>query len=114
MEKGWIGSGNVGRNTTIVRSNYLLPENTRFYEHSMKLWEGLEQDFNFNAMVSQRGIINLYHSDSQRDAYVRRGNAMHLAGADAVLAASVFHYGTLSIAQVKDGLRAAGYPVREA
>jgi len=85
LEKGWIGSGNVGRNTTIIRSNYLLPGNESFYELSMKLWEGLEQDFNYNAMVSQRGIVNLYHSDAQRDAYARRGNAMLMAGADAVL-----------------------------
>ena len=85
LEKGWLGSGNVGRNTTIVRSNYLLPGNEPFYELSMKLWEGLEQDLNYNAMVSQRGIINLYHSDAQRDAAARRGNAMILAGADAVL-----------------------------
>ena len=62
VEKGWIGSGNVGRNTTIVRSNYLLRGNIPFYELSMKLWEGLEQDFNYNAMVSQRGVLNLYHS----------------------------------------------------
>jgi len=85
IEKGWIGSGNIGRNTTIVRSNYLLKGNEPFYEQSMKLWEGLEQDFNYNAMISQRGILNLYHSDAQRDAYARRGNAMHLAGADAQL-----------------------------
>lgn len=83
LEKGWIGGGNVGRNTTIVRSNYMLPGNEHFYELSMKLWEGLEQDFNYNAMVSQRGIINLFHSDAQRDAYIRRGNAMIMAGADA-------------------------------
>ena len=85
LEKGWLGSGNVGRNTTIIRSNYLLPGNEPFYELSLQLWEGLEQDFNYNAMVSQRGVLNLYHSDAQRDAYVRRGNAMRLAGADAVL-----------------------------
>ena len=85
LEKGWLGSGNVGRNTTIVRSNYLLPGNEPFYELSMKLWEGLEQDFNYNAMVSQRGIFNLYHSDAQRDAAARRANAMILAGADGVL-----------------------------
>lgn len=85
VEKGWIGSGNVGRNTTIIRSNYMLPGNEPFYEFSMKLWEGLEQDFNYNAMVSQRGILNLCHSDAQYDAFARRGNAMHLAGADAVL-----------------------------
>jgi sarcosine oxidase subunit beta len=85
IEKGWIGGGNAGRNTTIVRSNYLLPGNIPFYEHSLKLWEGLEQDLNFNVMMSQRGIINLYHSDSQRDAYARRGNALRLHGVDAVL-----------------------------
>ncbi|MGA9435854.1 MAG: FAD-dependent oxidoreductase, partial [Roseobacter sp.] len=64
LEKGWIGGGNVGRNTTIIRSNYLLDGNEPFYEFSLKLWEGLEQDFNFNAMVSQRGILNLIHSDA--------------------------------------------------
>ena len=85
VEKSYIGSGNVGRNTTIVRSNYLLPGNIPFYEHSMKLWEGLEQDLNYNAMVSQRGVLNLYHSDGQRDAYARRGNAMRLNGVDAEL-----------------------------
>jgi sarcosine oxidase subunit beta len=85
LEKGWIGSGNVGRNTTIVRSNYLLPGNAPFYEWSMKLWEGLEQDINYNAMVSQRGVLNLYHSDAQRDAYARRGNSMRLHGIDAEL-----------------------------
>ncbi len=83
LEKGYLGGGNVGRNTTIIRSNYLLPGNEPFYEFSMKLWEGLEQDFNYNAMVSQRGIINLFHSDAQRDAATRRGNAMILNGADA-------------------------------
>ena len=85
LEKGYLGSGNVGRNTTIIRSNYLLPGNTPFYELSMKLWEGLEEDLNYNAMVSQRGVINLYHSDSQRDAFARRGNAMRLAGVDSEL-----------------------------
>ena len=57
VEKGYLGGGNVGRNTTIIRSNYLLDGNGPFYEFSLKLWEGLEQDFNYNAMVSQRGII---------------------------------------------------------
>ncbi|MBX2839239.1 MAG: sarcosine oxidase subunit beta family protein [Gammaproteobacteria bacterium] len=85
LEKGWLGSGNIGRNTTIIRSNYMLAGNEPFYEWSMKLWEGLEQDFNYNAMVSQRGILNLFHSDPQRDAFARRGNAMLMAGADAVL-----------------------------
>ena len=85
LEKDHIGSGNVGRNTTIIRSNYLLEENNPFYEKSLQLWEGLEQDFNFNAMVSQRGVLMLCHSDGQRDAYARRGNAMRLHGVDAEL-----------------------------
>ncbi|MCB2074214.1 MAG: FAD-dependent oxidoreductase, partial [Novosphingobium sp.] len=88
IEKGWIGGGNAGRNTTIIRSNYGLPGNEPFYEWSMKLWEGLEQDLNYNVMVSQRGIVNLYHSDAQRDAYARRGNAMRLHGVDAELLSS--------------------------
>jgi sarcosine oxidase subunit beta len=85
VEKSYLGSGNVGRNTTIIRSNYLLPGNIPFYELSLKLWEGLEQDINYNAMVSQRGVLNLYHSDAQRDASARRGNAMRLHGVDAEL-----------------------------
>ncbi|MBJ2152447.1 sarcosine oxidase subunit beta family protein [Paracoccus sp. IB05] len=85
LEKGWIGGGNVGRNTTIIRSNYLLDGNEPFYEFSMKLWENLEQDFNYNAMVSQRGVLNLCHTDAQRDAFRRRGNGMRLNGVDAEL-----------------------------
>ncbi len=85
VEKGWLGGGNIGRNTTIIRSNYMLDGNEPFYELSLQLWEGLEQDLNYNAMVSQRGILNLFHSDAQRDAFIRRGNAMLLNGADADL-----------------------------
>jgi methylglutamate dehydrogenase subunit A len=85
LEKGWLGGGNVGRNTTIIRSNYLLPGNIPLYELSLRLWEGLERDLNYNTMVSQRGVLNLYHSDAQRDAYARRGNAMRIHGVDAEL-----------------------------
>ena len=85
LEKGWLGSGNIGRNTTIVRSNYLLPPNTHFYEKSMKLWEGLSKDLNYNVMFSQRGILNLAHSTSQMDSYAERGNAMRMAGVDSEL-----------------------------
>lgn len=83
LEKGWLGGGNTGRNTTIVRSNYLLDANARFYEFSLKLWEDLSRDLNYNVMFSQRGVINLAHSDPQLDAYARRGNAMRLNGIDA-------------------------------
>ncbi len=85
IEKGWIGGGNMGRNTTIVRSNYMLPENTHFYEWGMKLWETMSQDLNYNVMFSQRGVINLAHTPGQMDAFARRGNAMRLAGVDAEL-----------------------------
>ena len=85
VEKNWIGSGNAGRNTTIIRSNYLLPGNEPFYEWSMQLWEGLERELNFNVMVSQKGVLNLCHTDGQRDAFARRGNAMRLYGAGAEL-----------------------------
>jgi heterotetrameric sarcosine oxidase beta subunit len=85
LEKGWIGSGNAGRNTTIVRANYLLDGNEPFYKMSLSLWEGLEQDLNYNVMMSQRGVLNLFHSDSQRDAFRRRGNSMRLHGVDAEL-----------------------------
>ncbi len=95
IEKGWIGSGNAGRNTTIIRSNYMLPGNSSFYELSMKLWEDMERDLNYNTMVSQRGIVNLIHSDAQRDAFVRRGNAMRLEGIDAEL---------LSLEQIREML----------
>ncbi|RWD66139.1 MAG: sarcosine oxidase subunit beta [Mesorhizobium sp.] len=85
VEKGWLGSGNVGRNTTAVRSNYLLPQNTRFYEHSMKMWENLSHDLNYNVMFSQRGCLNLAHTPAQLDDYARRGNAMRHLGVDAEL-----------------------------
>src|SRR3974377_1355483 len=62
VERGWLGGGNTGRNTTIVRSNYLWDEATLLYEQSLKLWEGLSQDLNYNVMFSQRGVMNLGHS----------------------------------------------------
>ncbi|OIQ29835.1 MAG: sarcosine oxidase subunit beta [Alphaproteobacteria bacterium MedPE-SWcel] len=83
LEKGYLGGGNVGRNTTIVRANYYLPGNSEFYSHSLKLWEGMEQDLNYNAMMSQRGILNVFHNDGQRDATVRRANAIVNQGDDA-------------------------------
>jgi heterotetrameric sarcosine oxidase beta subunit len=85
LEKGWLGGGNTGRNTTIVRSNYMLEANAHFYEMSMKLWEGLSRELNYNVMYSARGVLNLAHSDAQLDLYARRGNAMRLNGIDAEL-----------------------------
>ena len=85
LEKGWLGGGNTGRNTTIIRSNYMIDGNTHFYEWSLKLWEGLSQDLNFNAMVSQRGQLNLVSTPAQWDAAARRGNVMRACGIDAEL-----------------------------
>ena len=82
LEKGWIGGGNSGRNTTIVRSNYAIEGNTAFYEHSLKLWEGLSQELNYNVMFSQRGHLNLFFTPAQRDALARRYNIMRLNGID--------------------------------
>src|SRR5438874_3006209 len=83
LEKGWIGGGNTGRNTTIVRSNYLWDESTHLYEKSMKLWEGLAQDLNYNVMFSQRGVLNLGHSLQEMRDIERRVNANRLNGVDA-------------------------------
>ena len=85
LEKGHLGGGNIGRNTTLIRSNYMMPGNSEFYSHSLKLWEGLSQELNYNVMHSPRGQIVLFHSDAQRDAEVRRGNAMINRGDDAEL-----------------------------
>jgi sarcosine oxidase subunit beta len=93
LEKGWLGGGSVGRNTTIVRSNYLLDANAAFYEHGMKLWTRLSRDLNYNVMLSQRGVLNLAHTDAQMEAMARRGNAMRLNGIDAEL---------LDVAAVRD------------
>ena len=82
LEKGWIGGGNSGRNTTIVRSNYFREGNTAFYEHSLKLWEGLSHELNYNVMFSQRGHLNLFFTPAQRDVMIRKYNIMKLNGID--------------------------------
>src|SRR5665213_1629020 len=83
LEKGAIGLGNTGRNTTIIRSNYLWDESARLYEHSLKLWEGLSAELNFNLMLSQRGVLNLAHTLGDVREGVRRVNANRLNGIDA-------------------------------
>jgi heterotetrameric sarcosine oxidase beta subunit len=83
LEKGPIGLGNVGRNTTLIRSNYFHPDNIRFFDYSLRLWEGMERTLNFNTMVSQRGTLNLFHTEAQRDLFTRRANAMRVLGVDA-------------------------------
>jgi sarcosine oxidase subunit beta len=85
IERGWIGGGNTGRNTTIVRSNYLYPESARLYDFSLRLYEGLSQDLNFNIMLSQRGLVLLAHSRHDLDAMSRWANAMRMNGIAAEL-----------------------------
>jgi len=85
LEKGWIGGGNTGRNTTIVRSNYLWDESALLYEHALKLWEGLSQDLNYNVMFSQRGVMNLGHTLHDMRELQRRANANRLNGIDCEL-----------------------------
>ncbi len=82
LEKGWLGGGNTGRNTTIVRSNYLWDESAFLYEHSLKLWEGLTQELNYNLMFSQRGLLNLAHTTHDMQATRRRVYAIQLNGID--------------------------------
>jgi sarcosine oxidase subunit beta len=86
LEKAWIGGGNTGRNTTVVRSNYLYPESARLYDFSLKLFEGLSQALNFNIMLSQRGVITLAHSRHDLDLMSRWANALRMNGIDADLA----------------------------
>ena len=91
LERGWIGGGNTGRNTTIVRSNYLFPESARLYDFSLKLYESLSQDLNFNIMLSQRALVMLAHSRHDLDSMSRWANAMRMNGivAELVTAAEV-------------------------
>jgi sarcosine oxidase subunit beta len=83
LEKGWLGGGNTGRNTTVVRSNYLFDESGGIYEHALKLWEGLSQDLNFNVMFSQRGVLNLAHTEHEVRELRRRIYANQAQGIDA-------------------------------
>lgn len=83
VEKGYIGGGNIGRNTTVIRSNYLLDGNTQFYEFSMKLWENMSHALNFNVMFSQRGQLVTAHTADQLDGFTHRANIMRLNGIDA-------------------------------
>ena len=83
LEKGWLGGGNLARNTTLIRSNYLWDESTTIYEHALKLWEGLEDDLGYPILFSQRGVLNLAHSEQDVRDSVRRVEANKLNGVDA-------------------------------
>jgi sarcosine oxidase subunit beta len=108
IEKGWLGGGNTGRNTTVVRSNYFFPESAALYEMSLKLYEGLSRELGFNIMLSQRGMLGLAHSPIEMELAARTVNAMQINGIDAEL---------LSLDQVRSKIPAydfgpaARYPV---
>ena len=85
LEKGPIGLGNTGRNTTVVRSNYMWDDSAHLYEHALKLWEGLSEELNFNTMFSQRGVVNLAFTRHELNEMERRASAMHLNGIDCEL-----------------------------
>ena len=80
IERGWLGGGNTGRNTTIVRADYLLPGNQEFFGHALTMWPGLSRELNFNVMFSPRGYLDLAHSDGQFDHFIRRANSLKLKG----------------------------------
>jgi sarcosine oxidase, subunit beta len=82
LERGWIGGGNSGRNTQVVRSNYFYPESAAFYDHSLKLYETLGSELNFNVMLSQRGVVNLAHSEHELEVIRRWCNAIRMSGVD--------------------------------
>lgn len=82
LDKGWLGGGNTGRNTQVTRSNYFWPESAAFYEHSLRLYEGLTRELNFNLMFSQRGILTLAHSHHELESLRRWANAIQVNGID--------------------------------
>jgi sarcosine oxidase subunit beta len=108
LERGWIGGGNTGRNTTIVRSNYYYPASAALYDFSLRLYEGLARELNYNIMLSQRGLVNVLHSRHELEAAARWVGAMHANGIDAEL---------LTVAEVAERIplldvsRAARFPV---
>ncbi len=85
LEKGWLGGGNTGRNTTVVRSNYFYPQSARFYDFSLRLYERLSRELDFNVMLSQRGMLNIAHSPHQLELLTRWVNALQLNGVDGEL-----------------------------
>ena len=108
IEKGFLGGGNTGRNTTIVRSNYLWDEAAHLYEHAMKLWEGLSQDLNYNVMFSQRGVLNLGHTLQDMRDIQRRVNANRLNGIDGEVLDT---QGVQEIVPIMDCSNSVRYPV---
>jgi len=108
LERGWLGGGNMGRNTTIIRSNYLWDESAAIYEHSLCLWEGLEEELDYDILLSQRGVLNLAHNLSDVREGVRRVNANRLNGVDAEWLDAA---GVKEVCPIIDTSAEARYPV---
>ncbi|MCB1449113.1 MAG: FAD-dependent oxidoreductase, partial [Nitratireductor sp.] len=85
IEKGWIGGGNTGRNTTTIRSNYYYPESVALYEFALQLFEGLSRELNYNIMFSQRGVVTVSHSEGEMEMAARLANSMQITGTDGEL-----------------------------
>jgi len=108
LEKGWLGGGNTGRNTTVVRSNYLWDESAAIYEHSLKLWESLSQELNYNVMFSQRNLVMLAHTEHELNEASRRVHANRLNGIDAEIWS---REKTLAFIPILNGSMDIRYPV---
>ena len=111
LEKGWIGGGNTGRNTTIIRSNYFNPQSAALYDLSVRLYEGLSRELNYNIMFSQRGIMEVAHTDAELESMARAANAMRISGIDIEL---VSRQATLALAPLLDASPHCRWPVRGA
>ncbi len=108
IEKGWLGGGNTGRNTTTIRSNYFYPESVALYDFSLKLYEGLSRELNYNIMLSQRGVVTVSHSEAEMEMAARLVNAMQINGTDAEL---LDRDGVLSKAPLLNASDQARYPI---
>jgi sarcosine oxidase subunit beta len=111
IEKGWIGGGNTGRNTTIIRSNYFHPPSAALYDLSVSLYESLSRELNYNIMFSQRGLIEIAHSDAELESMARAANAMRINGIPIEL---IDREQVLRLAPLLDGSEHARWPVHGA
>ena len=111
LEKGWIGGGNTGRNTTIIRSNYFHPQSAALYDLSVSLYEGLTRELNYNIMFSQRGLIEIAHTDAELESMARAANAMRINGIPIEL---LSREQTLALAPLLDPSPNTRWPVRGA
>jgi len=108
LEKGWLGGGNTGRNTTIIRSNYLWDESAHLYEKALQLYEGLSRELNFNIMLSQRGVLNLAHNEHDLKEMSRRVRAIRLNGIDSEILDPAGVKSEVPIINIADDVR---YPI---